>query len=541
VCGDDADPDINKDDVSKDKGHALSNDITATDGQDALKPVGKKPRLLEEFGTRTFEDVWPEVSGIQKDVAPTSVDEAWRSIGNQLHTSALNFETEVKRLKGAGGWEGKTIEAAYTNAIESISEPFYTGTAAMRGAELTHKFRDVMNYVHEHLRNDPLGEYPSMWDRYQFDLNNNEYGVEGAPGQQETAYEPTTAAQKEQIRKYYTEYMQMVMNDSYKPSIKAIYGDYPQYAENTQPAQPITIPGLPEKPGKPSHNGTGDPSTGNGGGTPNFGTGGSKTPSLGSGKPSIPGISKPSLPEDLLKQTKLPNSTDDPGKSDTPGKNDPRLPSLTDPSKALDKGLTSGLTNAANQAMGAATQAATQAAKAASPSGLSKGLGNKPKLPEGALQLGKGGAGAGAGGARAGGGASLGSPSSRLPGLPAAATQAAEAAGLSKAGMSAASPAMASPGTPGGGHGGGGAQQQGKEHKANKALRRRQNGIEIAGETEAVVPVIGQDEGPDQEQDQQLDAVAATRVPDGPRGPSAPPPAPASPAGPERRQVGGRG
>ena len=61
MCGDDADPDINKDDVSKDKGHALSNDITRSDGQDALKRVGKQPRFMEEFGTRTFESVWTEV------------------------------------------------------------------------------------------------------------------------------------------------------------------------------------------------------------------------------------------------------------------------------------------------------------------------------------------------------------------------------------------------------------------------------------------------------------------------------------------------
>jgi hypothetical protein len=538
VCGDDPKlADINKDDVSKDKGHALSNDITPSDGQEALKPVGKKPRLLEEFGIRTFEDVWHDVEGIQKDVAATSLDEAWRSIGNQLHTSALNFETEVKKLKAGDGWEGKTIEAAYTNAINSISEPFYTGTAALRGAELVHKFRDVMNYVHKNLVEDPLGQFPNMMQRYEFDLNNIWESSEGAPGQQEAGYIQTTPAQQEQIRQYYNEYMRIVMNDSYKPGINAIYGGYPQYAENTQPAQPITIPGLPEKPGKPSHKPAGDPSLGNGGGTPPGG-GGYQKPNLG-GKPSIP---KPPSLEDLKNQTKLPPNIDRPGQWDIPGQNDPHRPSVTDPSKALDNGLTSGLTNAATQAMGAGTQAASQAAQAAkaSPNGLPKGLGNKPKLPEGALQLGKGGTGPGAGGARGGGGASLGGAAPRLSSLPAAAIQS-EAAGIAKAGMGAASPGMGAPGTPGGGHGGGAGQQQGKEHKAIKALRRRQNGTEIAGEAEAVVPVIGQDQGPDQGQDQQEEA-AVPRGPDRSRGPSAaPPPMPASPAGPERRQVGGRG
>ena len=539
MCGDDADPDINKDDVSKDKGHALSNDITPSDGQEALKPIGKKPRLLEEFATRTFEDVWPEVSGIQKDAAPTSVDDAWRSIGNQLHTSALNFESAVKKLKDAGGWEGKTIEAAYTNAINSISEPFYTGTAALRGAELTHKFRDVMNYVIKNLVNDPLGKFATMWDRYQDDLNWNYQQVPAGRGGVSggTRKEATTAGEKDQIRQYYNEYMRIVMNDSYKPGINAIYNNYPQYAENTQPAQPITIPGLPEKPGQPRHKPTGDPSLGNGGGTPPGG-GGYQKPNLG-GKPSIP---KPPSLEDLKNQTKLPPNIDRPGQWDIPGQNDPHRPSVTDPSKALDNGLTSGLTNAATQAMGAGTQAASQAAQAAkaSPNGLPKGLGNKPKLPEGALQLGKGGTGPGAGGARGGGGASLGGAAPRLSSLPAAAIQS-ETAGISKAGMGAASPGMGAPGTPGGaGHGAGG-QQQGKEHKAIKALRSRKTGTEIAGESEAVVPVIGQDQGPDQDQYQQ-DEVAAQRRPDRSRGPSAaPPPMPVSPAGPERRQVGGRG
>jgi hypothetical protein len=539
VCGDNPNPDISKDDVSKDKGHALSDGITPSDGQQALEGhlAGKKPRLLEEFGTRTFEDVWPEVKDIQKDVAPTSVDEAWRNIGNQLHTSAVNFETEVKRLKAAGGWEGQTIEAAYTNAINSISEPFYTGTAALRGAELTHKFRDVMNYVLKNLVNDPLGKFSNMYERYEYDRDWQKV-TRGGKGYATTTDEPTTAGEKEAIRQYYNEYMRIVMNDSYKPGINDIYGGYPQYAENTQPAQPITIPGLPEKPGKPTHKPTGDPSIGDGGGTPPGGGGGFKKPDLGTGKPSI---TKPPSLEDLMKQTKLPGDTDKPGQSDNPAQNDQNRPSLTDPSKALDNGLTSGLTNAANQAMGAATQAASQAAKA-SPSGLSKGLGNKPKLPEGALQLGKGGTGPGAGGARGGGGgASLGGVSSRLPGLPTAATQAA-AAGASGAGIGATSPGMGAPGTPGGaGHGAGGAQQA-KEHKVNKALRNRQNGTEIAGEAEAVVPVIGQDQGPDQDQDQRQDEVAAQRGPDRLRGPSAAPPAaPLSAAGSERRQLGGRG
>jgi hypothetical protein len=534
VCGDDPKlADINKDDVNKDKGNALSDGITASDGQDALTlPSNKKPRLMEAFGEKKFEHVWPLVAGIQKDAAPSSIDEAWRNIGEQLHTSALDFETALKSLEKTGDWKGETIKAAFENAIKSVSEPFYTGTAALRGAELVHKFRDVMNYVHDNLVRDPLGHFPDMWQRYEFDLNNIWQSTEGAPGQQEAGYIQTTPAQQEQIKKYYDEYMHLVMVDSYEPGIEDIYGGYPQFVQNTEPAQPITIPGLPEKPGQPTDKTGQNTSTGDGGGTPPFGGGGLQKPDLG--KPSIPKTSLPSLPEWQQNQTKLP------GDVDNSGQNDQRRPSLTDPLPTGQNGLPSGLTNAANQAMGAATQAASQAAKA-SPSGLSKGLGNKPKLPEGALQLGKGGTGPGAGGARGGGGgASLGAGLPRLGGLPAAATHAA-AAGAGGPGTGAATPAMGPPGTPGSAGQGAGGAQQSKEHKANKALRRRQNGTEIAGEAEAVVPVIGQDQGPDQGQDQR-DEVAAQRGPDRSRGPSATPPAAPAPAtGPERRQVGGRG
>lgn len=533
MCGDDpADPDINKDDVNKDKGNALSDGITPTDGHESLKFTGEKPRLLEAFETRTFEDVWPDVSGIKKDAAPTSVDSAWRSVGEQLHTSALAFEREVTRLKGAGGWEGKTIEAAFTNAIESISEPFYTGTAALRGAELVHKFRDTMNYVYENLVKDPVGEKANMWERYQFDLNNDTEPIEGAPGQQSYYYEPTTEAQKAEIRQYYNEYMRLVMNDSYKPGIKDIYGGYPQFVENTAPAKPIDIPGLPEDPGKPKDDGGGR-STGDGGGTPPFGGGG--LPSRGGGgTPSIPKTPGLPLPQGLPDRTQLPSPGDanNPGQSTGQGQNGQR-PSLTDPSQAM--GQASGLANAANQAVGSATQAAK-----AQPGGPPKGLGQKPNLPrEGALRLGnegKGGPGSGARGGGGGGGAGLGGMPKGLPGMPAAATQA-SAAGASGPGMGSGAPMMGPPGTPGSaGHGAGGAQQ-GKEHKVNKALRSRRHGIEIAGEAEAVVPVVGQD----QDQDQQQDEAAAQRGSDRSRGPSTPSPATPKPAvGHEGRQLRGR-
>lgn len=488
MCGDDpAKPNINKDDVSKDKDNALPDGIAPSDGAESLTAVGLKPRLLEAFQGRTFEDVWSDVSGIGRDAAPSRLDEVWREVGEQLHTSVLAFEREVKLLKESGDWEGKTIEAAFTNAVESTTEPFYTGTAALRGAELVHKFRDTFNYVHDNLVRDPLGEFDTMWDRYVFDRDHKEQPIESAPGQQSYYLQGTTEAEKAEVRRYYNEYMRLVMNDSYKPGVTDIYDNYPQFTQSTAAAEPVDIPGLPDKPGQPTHESGGGNTTGSGGFSPSsFGGGGGGGVGSGMrlGSPSPPKLSLPSPPNGL-DPTRLPQPV---GRTPTPGP--PAGPSLTDPAKAA--GAASGLANGASQAMGAATKAA-QAAKP--PGGPGSPGAKKPPMPEGALNLGKGkpGAGTGAGGAGKGGAGLGGAPKglSQLPGLAAAAT-AADAAGAARPGAGAGAPAMGPPGTPGGaGHGAGG--QQNKEHKVNKALRGRRTGTQIAGEAEAVVPVIGAD------------------------------------------------
>jgi hypothetical protein len=71
------------------------------------------------------------------------------------------------------------------------------------------------------------------------------------------------------------------------------------------------------------------------------------------------------------------------------------------------------------------------------------------------------------------------------------------------AGSSSGMGGMGAPGMGGGGPAGAGAgKSDGKEHKANKALKRRKNGSDIVGDTDAVVPVLGDAPPPQTEESQ---------------------------------------
>ena len=379
------------------------------------------------------------------------------------------------RLKRAGGWEGKTIEAAYDNAIQSVHEPFYTGTAALRAAELTHKWREVVQFVLDKLISDPGGEYDSLKARYNHDIEWKSVEYNGGENGVITRDEHTTEGDKATVNKQYDEYMQRVMEKSYAPSTESIWNHYPQFVASNASEKPTEIPGLPQPPSKPTNKPIGTPS-GGGGGTPSFGGG---SPSLGGGGMSIPKTPGPSLPDGLKDQSqRLPRDVTTPSQStDSP---------VTDPSQAM--GPASGLASGAGQALGAATQAAK-----ASPGGPPKSMGPKPKMPEGALQLGKGARGSGVGGTGGGkGGASLGGlpkglPSG-LPGQPAAATQAAAAG--SQPGAGAGASGMGPPGTPGGaGHGAGGGttrkraqSQQGAAEPQDRSRNRRRRRSRCAGD-----------------------------------------------------------
>jgi len=173
------------------------------------------------------------------------------------------------------------------------------------------------------------------------------------------------------------------------------------------------------------------------------------------------------------------------------------LSSLGSPSGGGPAGAANGAGGLGSQ-LGSALGPAADALKSATGTGQGGGApGAMPGLDPKGLNAADG---AGPGGARAG----LGGP-----GLDPARPAGVPVAGLGKepAVGGAGVPRMGVPGGQGAGGsgsgappGGGGGQRgpTGKEHKANKALRRKRNGELVIGEPDAVVPVIG-DDGTDTE------------------------------------------
>jgi hypothetical protein len=160
-------------------------------------------------------------------------------------------------------------------------------------------------------------------------------------------------------------------------------------------------------------------------------------------------------------------------------------------------------------------QQAMSAAQKGGAQGAGQGLG-----PEGLDGLPKGEAGAGAGGGGSGSGIGSQAHSTLSPaGAPVAAVSKASGSPLAALSGGATAP-LGAPGAGGSGAGGspgsgGGGQRgpSGKEHKANKTLRRKKNGEVVIGEVDAVVPVIGDDGPEDAEPTQRAPAPAASQTP----------------------------
>jgi hypothetical protein len=160
------------------------------------------------------------------------------------------------------------------------------------------------------------------------------------------------------------------------------------------------------------------------------------------------------------------------------------------------------------------------------PSPASSGGGPPPgsdagRPPEGVLGLGpkglggapKGGPKGGGAGGKAGGGAGGGLPRGLAPGKATATPAAAVRTPAVGAGAGAGMGAMGPPGA--GAPAAGAAGRDGnKGHQVLKALRRKKTGQEVAGEAEAVVPVVGAPERPVKPETNQPDQAAQADSPE---------------------------
>lgn len=263
---------------------------------------------------------------------------------------------------------------------------------------------------------------------------------------------------QDHVRREYNSFAQKVMLEIYEPNVRAIAENNPAFTQG----------------GPPQVGGTGPGSLGGG-----SGFGGPKIPDFGG--PQVPDLSPP--------------GRTDP--STVPGPPD----SLTDPVRAAS--------DAAQNALGPAADAANKAAEAAKDAG-------QRRLPEGVLGLGPKGLGGAGGAGKTGGGAGArprglasgrpaGAPASMASKMPTTPTRAAAAG----AGIGAMGPPGA--GAPAAGQRGG----EGAAHTPSKALRRKKNGQKVAGEAEAVVPVVGAPEKRPMAEANQPDQSDQTDQPDG--------------------------
>ncbi|MEZ0363580.1 hypothetical protein ACAG26_07720 [Mycobacterium sp. pUA109] len=415
-----------------DVGDLHLNDLANNPGQ-RVKP--NQDIQVEHIPDKdTFMFGYNAFSGADDETEIThDFESSWKTMSAAIGDASFNFRSFLTGLAEDPDWQSKTAQAAAQNAINSLD----TLVAAKDSANVMSKIVQAFGHViHEtkHAFTQYKGDYDSQ-------VTDNSWGNNA-----------------EDNKTGWDQYAMAVLRDKkYKPNIEDLNKYHPDLSGVAAPPPPgpSAVPG-----------GTGGPNAGGAGGGPSApsGLGAPSIPNLPTGTPAVPNPAKTGLPG---------------GAPNIPAK------AASDATKAAG----SGLSNAAGQAGNAAQKAMSQAMKEAQ-----KGL---ARPPEGVLGLGpKGLSGAsktGAGGAtRAGGGGGRG-PAAAKPANPklatptraaAAATTSASRAGLGGSGAAGAgAPAAGNRGsTVGGG-----------VHKANKALRNRKNGQEVAGDAAAVAPVLGEE------------------------------------------------
>lgn len=444
----------------------------------------------------TFGQLRDEKNTLKTEQLQTLAD-AWTRNGESLKTESETFKKTVGDLI-TGKWSGESAAAAeaasqhvtktsiyeFTPSSEEISDRLEVLKAAFENikSRFPDGTGDVIDKFPDYNKSELDDKVEEFNSKYHFDDSGHLRASNGQYVDVATAIE-----EKNRIEQSIRDYQLAVQlfRDTYQPTVEAVTQNFP-----TLPAPPNMKFEMPTGPGPTGPGPTGPGPTGPGPGGPG------------------PGISPPGIPPIDPADFKIPGNGKDPSIPDylsgigDPSLTDPNNPPITNPpftpaqslKPAIDaagKGLNSGI-DAATKAAQQAAQGAAAAGKKAIPSLRegALGLGDKPSASKGA----GGGGGKGIGGG-AGGGLGVSEPSARLSSQP---TTSASGA---RAGVPAASSAGMGPmGAPmGGGGGAGGKGGDGKEHKANKALKRRKNGSDIVGDTDAVVPVLGDSPPPPEE------------------------------------------
>ncbi|MEW2479959.1 hypothetical protein AB0876_10240 [Mycobacterium sp. NPDC049093] len=426
---------------------------------------------LKPTDINTLAGNWTTHGANLKEISETFRDNVDKAIeGKWSGDSATMAEAASKQVTKTSIYDFAASSEEISDRLKVLSAAFDTVQTKFKEFDNHNLIEDVDNKNWKNLQD----EVTKFNNEYHFDDTGHLRNRDGGYVNVDTAVDAKKRLQ--QSIDDYTAAVQ-VFDDTYAPAIAAVATNFPN------------LPPLPnmkfEAPTDPT--GPGGPGGGPGGTSPFSPSGGpggikpfdkSALDKLNANKPTDLDKLKP-IDQKPIDQKDL---TTDPTKD--------ALESLTDPAKsAMDTA-----TNAAKDAMGQAMDAAKNAAQ-------QNPLGDMPKgPPEGVLGLGPqglGGAGAGKGAGGAGGGVPLrGLPSALPTGAPAtaAAKMPAGAAGAGAGlGAGAGSPGA---GAPAAGQRAG--DQNGKGHQVNKALRRKKNGKDVMGDSEASVPVVGADEEAEQ-------------------------------------------
>ncbi|KQH79202.1 hypothetical protein AO501_14110 [Mycobacterium gordonae] len=411
-------------------GQTLFNDLN---NLDSTKSAGQSTKAAPLEHINTFVEGYDGLKDAADDIA-VGHHNIWNNISTALQSAHNAFQDAIAAAENS--LSGATATAVFNKARESLGYLMALTDATQRMDPLVDTFsRDIK-------------ETRDWFIAAKAQLDND--------AKARAAYMdiPENDARDDLLVAHYNREAQQTIHSFYNPPIEWIGQRHPDMST-----------AAPQIGGSPSPG-----SGGLGGGPP----GGLKPGGLGA--PATPSPGGLALPHAPAAQSGAPTPSAD------------ALQGLGDAAK----GAGDAANNAGQQAQNAAGQAGNAANQALgqTPKGRQGGTGG---LPEGVLGLGpkglKGAANGSGSGARGGGAGGARSPAVSKPSAPL--TQPSKAVTSAPAPRSGVAGGSASPGagTPVAGQRGPGGTA--REHKASKALRNTKHGQEVIGETEGVVPVVG--------------------------------------------------